>query len=261
VEADWIFDRDFAQDYTKARQTVIRELLGPLKEPMQLASALDLGCGIGYFSKFLADLGFNVVAIDGRTENASEGQKRYPQVKFLSRDAEDPALPELGAFDLVLCVGLLYHLENPFRVIRSLHSLTKKVLIVEAMCAPGKEPALHLVDEERGEDQGLHYVAFYPTEACLVKMMYRAGFPHVYGFCTLPDHYLFHASFWRRQERTMLVASKEALKTSNLVPLSDIRGSWEILWTRRERLRKKLDGLLGFVRRIRPTLTRAQRSQ
>jgi SAM-dependent methyltransferase len=258
---NWVFDHEFAQDYTKARQTVISEFLAAVRHPLQLTSALDVGCGVGYFSKFLSDLGFHVVAVDGRTENANEAQKRYPKIKFLTRDAEDPALPEIGIFDFVLCVGLLYHLENPFRTIRSLHSVTGKVLVIEAMCAPGKQPSLHLVDEVHGEDQGLNYVAFYPTETCIVKMLYRAGFPCVYGFENPPAHPLFHASLWRRKERTILVASQEPLsvKATGLKLLPDTKGSWEILWTPRERLRNQFDRIFGFLHRKVPTLSKAVR--
>jgi SAM-dependent methyltransferase len=246
----WRFDEDFTRNYTTARQEVIGKFLADVKNTMQLASALDLGCGVGHFSKFLSDLGFRVVAVDGREENAAEGKRRYPEINFVVKNAEDPSLPEIGTFDFVLCVGLIYHLENPFRTIRSLHSLTGKVLIVEAMCAPGDDPSLRLVDEVRGEDQGLNYVAFYPTEACLVKMLYRAGFPYVYGFETLPDYSLFQASFWRRKERTIVVASREPLRTKGLWLLADIHGSWEILSTGRERWRMRLLRLWGPASRL-----------
>ena len=260
MDRNWVFDEPFAQDYTKARQAVIGGFLTAVKEPMSLVSALDVGCGVGYFSKFLSDLGFQVVAVDGRDENAAEGQRRYPEVKFLSRNVEDPDFADLGIFDLVLCVGLVYHLENPFRVIRSLYSLTGKILIVEALCAPGTKPGLQLVDEGLGADQSLNCVAFYPTEACLVKMLYRVGFPFVYGFRRLPGRRFFHPSLRRRKERTILVASKNALTAAEVRLLPDVRGSWEILWTLRERLRKRLDRLRNVLHRGTPILAKAGRS-
>jgi SAM-dependent methyltransferase len=236
LRKDWVFDSEWAQDYIRARQMVISTLLSQVKRPLELTTALDVGCGVGHFSKFLFDTGLRVVAVDGREANASEGRERYPEITFLTRNAEDPALPNVGTFDFVLCVGLIYHLENPFRTVRSLHEMTKKLLVVEAMCAAGTEPTLHLVDEDPGDDQGLNYVAFYPTESCLVKMLYRAGFPYVYGFQALPNHSLFHATFRKRQERTMLVASKCPLPDAQVKLLPNTRGSWEILWAPRERL-------------------------
>jgi tRNA (mo5U34)-methyltransferase len=250
LEKKWTFDSDVVRGYTEVRQEFIRELLRVMREQIQLGTALDVGCGVGYFSKFLSDLGLRVVAIDGREENTREAKERYPEISFFMRNVEDPALPDIGAFDLVLCVGLVYHLENPFRAIRNLHSLTGKVLIVESMCAPGRGPSLHLVDEGEAEDQGLNYVAFYPTEACLVKMLYRAGFPFVYGFVRLPECSPFRASLWRRRERTMLLASKERLSAANLKLAPDVRGSWEILSTPRERWRIRFERMLGLTRKL-----------
>jgi SAM-dependent methyltransferase len=251
VKNPGVFDNDLAQGFRKARQVFIEDLLGRVQPRMKLESALDVGCGIGYFSKFLFDRGFRVIAVDGREENAMEGRKRYPEITFLVKDVESPELIRVGTFDFVLCVGLLYHLENPFRAIRNLHSLTNQLLLIESMCAPGDDPSLKLVDESRDENQGLNYVAFYPTEACLVKMLYRAGFPFVYTFETLPRHPLFDASLWKRRERTMLLATKNQLTVAGLKLARNVRGSWEILASPRERVRARLYRLAGSVRRFR----------
>jgi SAM-dependent methyltransferase len=245
------FDIPSAKEFNQARQDFIGKLLESLRQQVVLQTALDVGCGVGYFSKFLSDTGFHVHGVDGREENIHEAARRSPTVKFLVADAENLPLKELSTFDMVLCAGLLYHLENPFRAIRNLHHLTAKVLIVESMCAPGSRPNMELLDESHDENQGLKYVAFYPSEPCLIKMLYRAGFPYVYVFETLPDHPLFHASFWRRKERTMLVASKEQLSVAALRLTPNVRGSWEILSTPRERLRNRFDRLISSVRRLR----------
>lgn len=258
LEKQWRFDSDLTRGFTELRQSIIRKLLGALRQQVDLGSALDVGCGVGYFSKFLSDLGFRVVALDGREENTTEAKRRYPEISFLTRNAEDPVLSDIGTFDLVLCVGLLYHLENPFRAVRSLHSLTGKVLIVESMCAPGRDPSLQLVDESEAGDQGLNYVAFYPTEACLVKMLYRAGFPFVYEFERLSEHSAFRASLWRWKERTMLLASKVPLNTAGLKPTPDVHASWEILSTPGERWRMRFERLLGFARRPERSISPSQ---
>jgi SAM-dependent methyltransferase len=213
----WSFDGDLTRDYTKVRQAFARKFLEHVRQQMELSTALDVGCGVGYFSKFLSDLGFEVVAVDGREENATEAKRRYPQITFLTKDVEDPSLLDVGNFDFVLSVGLLYHLENPFRAIRNFHSVTRKVLLIESMYIPGSITSLQLLDEGHGDNQGLNYVAFYPTESCLVKMLYRAGFPFVYRFEKLPDEEQFRTTLWRKRSRTFLAASTTALKAPNLM--------------------------------------------
>lgn len=215
VEQGCPFDAPSAQELTRARQDFIRDFLAEIRMQATLQSALDVGCGVGYLSKFLSDLGFAVVATDGREENVIEAQKRYPGITFLTADAER-LVNEVEPRDLVLCAGLLYHLENPFRVIRNLQALTRKVLIVEGMCTPGPGATMELLDEGTSTDQGLNFVAFYPTEECLVKMLYRSGFPFVYFFQRLPEHSLYRKSIRRRRERTILVASKLSLTARSL---------------------------------------------
>jgi len=216
VSEGWSFDSELTRDYTRVRQTFLSAFLGGIRTQVDLHSAADVGCGVGYFSKFLVELGFAVVAVDGREENAAEGQRRHPEITFLTRDVEDPSLAQIGAFDLVLCVGLLYHLENPFRAIRNLHALTGKILFVESMCMADSSTAMQLLDESAIEDQGLNFVAFYPTEACLIKMLYRSGFPFVYLFDRLPDHPFCQATFTRKRQRTFMVASKVPVAGANL---------------------------------------------
>lgn len=225
MEKFWSFDNQETRDFALSRQAFTKALLSDVRGSEALSSALDVGCGVGDFSKLLFDLGFNVIAIDGREENAAEGKKRYPEIEFRVADVEGLSTSQLGAFDLVLCFGLLYHLENPFRAIRNLHSLTKKILLVESMCMPSADATMGLLDEVRDENQGLTYVAFYPSESCLVKMLYRAGFPFVYGFARLPESEFYGSTKWKRRRRTLLAASKVPLTALNLVPI-DERFRW-----------------------------------
>jgi SAM-dependent methyltransferase len=198
----------------------VTELLGEVKGKLGLRTAIDVGCGVGHFAALLTGLGLQVTAVDGRNENVQEAQRRYPRIRFEQCDAEDSALLNFGRFDLVFCFGLLYHLENPLRAIRHLYGMTEKLLLVEGVIFPGTEPVMALIDEERRDDQGLQHIAFYPTEGCLAKMMYRSGFCHVYGFRTQPPHEEYRPERSPRRVRTMLAASSVALASPmlNLLP-------------------------------------------
>jgi len=213
MDRQWLFDRKWTRDFTQARQKTVRALLNDLKMKIQtsLHSALDVGCGVGDFSIFLSGLGLLVTGVDGRVENVTEAKRRHPDTNFVAADAEELASANLGSFDLVLCFGLLYHLENPFRAIRQLYCATNKVLLIEGMCLPDQKPTMGLYDELEGQDQGLNQIAFYPSEACLIKMLYHAGFSFVYTLTKLPEDDLYVESIWRKRVRTMLVASKQEL--------------------------------------------------
>jgi len=217
----FIFDNSTYAEISRARVRFLQTFLPELQRQLGLQTALDVGCGTGFFSEFLRDSGFRVSALDGRKENVEEAQRRVWNVDFRQADVEDPSLPVLGSFDLVLCFGLLYHLENPFRAIRNLFGLTGKVLIVESMCVPDESSLLYLLDEGKLEDQGLNYVALYPSEGCLIKMIWRAGFPFVYRFRDLPDHDQFRDTPGRKRSRTMLVGSQKKMELPALVPAAE----------------------------------------
>ena len=181
-----------------------------------LKTALDAGCGVGFFAALLAQNGFHVTAFDAGRRIWKKRRRRHPAIPFELRNVEDVQITALGQFDLVLCFGLLYHLENPFRALRNLFALTRDVLLIEGMCVPDERACMVLRDECHGEDQGLDYVAFYPSESALIKMCYKVGFSHVYRFVSLPVHEDFRASRNSKRHRTVLLASKGPLNSSLL---------------------------------------------
>jgi SAM-dependent methyltransferase len=258
VEKQWLFDRSWTRNFTKLRQEFITEFLGHVRGQFDLTSAIDVGCGVGDLTKFLSNQGYRVTGVDGRGENVAEAKRRYSNINFVVQDAEDLSKEDVGTFDLVLCFGLLYHLENPFRAIRRLHSLTGKILLVETMCFPSSSTTMELLDEGVAEDQGLNYVAFYPSESCLVKMLYRAGFPFVYTFRTLPADELYSESVWRKRLRTFLVASRSPLTVPSLVherePVQWVVGAtdpWSTTLSRaRDFLKARVFSLRVFASRL-----------
>ena len=211
-----VFDLPHYRRLIESRERFLRRVLPPLKQELKLQTVLDAGCGVGFFSALLAELGFQVTAFDGRAENVAEARRRYPSLRFEQADIEDPRLVDLGRFDLVFCFGLLYHLENPFRAIRNLHALANRALIVESMTIPDARPVLEFREEGPSEDQGLRHLALYPSESCLVKVFYRAGFSDVYGFADLPEHPDFHEARERRQVRSLLLAAPGQVTASFL---------------------------------------------
>ncbi len=230
-----VFDQANYTALNEAREAAVRPLLKEMKKQFSAETALDVGCGSGYFSGVLHTEGFRVTGLDGRAENAALAASRHPQAQFFTANLEDDEVRKYGPADVVVCFGLLYHLENPLRAVRNLHALTGKVLLVESMCLPSNFPVMELRDECRTEDQALQFVAFYPSEACLTKLLYRAGFSFAYSFRKSPEHAAYGDSARQKKSRTMLVASRVELNFPQLesVPEPSAKPDpWSTAWDR-----------------------------
>lgn len=242
-----VFDVPEALRINEARQSSVRAVLEDLRQTLQMRRAADVGCGIGHFSKFLRELRFEVVGIDGREENVREAEHRYPDIEFHQANIEDDLPRRFGTFDLVFCMGLLYHLENPFLAIRRLRVLAKKALLIESMCLPDGKPWMLLREEPRAENQSLTDVAFYPSEGCLVKMLYRAGFSAVYRFAVLPDHDDFQETSTHSRRRVIVLALFEPVSVAGLVPVpepADVVDPWQKI------VKTSTNGVVNRVRRF-----------
>src|SRR5688572_5559647 len=86
--------------------------------PQDLAgkTVLDIGCNAGFFSMRMKERGAaRVVGIDimpSVLRQARFTAKHFGHdIEFLRLDAYDIA--SLGEFDIVVCVGVLYHLKHP----------------------------------------------------------------------------------------------------------------------------------------------------
>lgn len=193
----------------KARREHLDLFLSELIRENGLTTAMDVGCGaLGYFARSLADAGLATRASDARSENVLEARRLHPDIEFSVQDVEDRAFARIDGSDLVLCFGLLYHLENPFLAIRNLSSVTAKCLLIESQVTPANVMGTTLFEEPHAEDQSLRYVVLMPSEQALVKMLYKAGFAAVYRPRQLPKHRDFLSSITRRRVRTILLAWK-----------------------------------------------------
>jgi tRNA (mo5U34)-methyltransferase len=104
------------------------------------ATALDLACSEGWFAHQLLDWGAaHVTGIDVRDVNirrANEVRDNLglpgDRLRFEVADVYDLTAERWGQFDVVLCLGLVYHLENPVGAIRIARDLTRRLCVIES---------------------------------------------------------------------------------------------------------------------------------
>jgi SAM-dependent methyltransferase len=123
MERGFVFDQPHYRAMNEARGEALRQFLLSLEKELTLRSAVDVGCGLGYFSELLRGFRLDVLGLDGRAENIEEAKARVPDAEFHVADAEDSRICSFGKFDLALCFGCSITLKTPsLRFAISLHS-------------------------------------------------------------------------------------------------------------------------------------------
>ena len=105
-------------------------------------SAVDLACHQGYFTMALAQRGAaRVVGVDARTEHCEDSRLiaqalGLANAEIVQGDVHRVDATALGTHDVVLCFGLIYHLEDPVGALRVARKLCKGVCLVETQVVP-----------------------------------------------------------------------------------------------------------------------------
>lgn len=123
-----------------------------LKIDFKNKNILELGSGIGNHTKFILSKKPNlIVSIEGREDNFKILENDFSEnksVKCILHDLEKP-ITDLGIeFDWIYNYGLLYHLKNPFEVIKNISDVPHRNMILET--------CIELDGEENNLNEGNH---------------------------------------------------------------------------------------------------------
>jgi tRNA (mo5U34)-methyltransferase len=165
------------------------ETLGRLRMPEDLTgqTVLDVGCWDGFYSFAAERRGAKrVLATDSFVWRTGRKQGFLLAREALNSKVEDAEIdvlelsPErVGTFDVVLLLGVLYHMRHPMLALERVASVTERLLIVETVIdllwVPAKALAFY-PGSELGEDPTNW---FGPTPAALEAMLRTVGFTRV----------------------------------------------------------------------------------
>jgi 2-polyprenyl-3-methyl-5-hydroxy-6-metoxy-1,4-benzoquinol methylase len=134
----------FEQDYFSRRNYAAKELLvgAHVLAVLRWASdalgmdllsgagkrALDVGCALGFTSRVLCGLGYEVVGLDISKWGASQAKKACA-ADFLVCDAQQSMPFQDGTFDLVTCFEVLEHLPAPQKALAAMFSAAKGTMV------------------------------------------------------------------------------------------------------------------------------------
>lgn len=129
---------------------------------------LDIGCGVGYDSKIMTDLGAKMVGIDLSENQIKIAKEHVKGAKFFVGDIGDK-LTSLGKFDGIMCLASIIHVGaiEMRGVLSNMAKALKKggLLLVSSLDGEGKNYAKSLTSFN-GETYDKNFNNYSAAELC-----------------------------------------------------------------------------------------------
>lgn len=175
-----------------------RKLAGQIPADLHGWSVLDLGCNAGFYTFELARRGATVLGVDvdahylKQARWAAARMQLSERVEFRQMQVYDLARIE-QTFDLVLFMGVFYHLRYPLLALDLVAQRVKRLLVFQTLSAPGEDVLEDtydrgLNDREALLEPGWPKMAFFehrfagdptnwwaPNRACIEAMLRSSG--------------------------------------------------------------------------------------
>ena len=142
----------------------------------------DIGAGDGDMAFLLESLGCDVTAIDWPGTNANEmkglavmARELRSSVAIRKIDLDDQFLLDGERFGLVLSLGLLYHLKNPYYFLEKLSIHARHCLLSTRILPPARtrEPVAYLSKYREFQDDVTNFWFF--SESGILRLLDRCG--------------------------------------------------------------------------------------
>ena len=176
---------------TQRRRYFFDRLLSVTGGDLKGMRVLDLGCNAGYWSLQAVEAGADfVLGIDGRQMHVDQAnlvfeakgveanRYQFEVGNFLHRS--------FGPFDLVLCLGVLYHVPSPVELFDTMASTNAELLVIDTEVSPlsgnfvqlHREPSDDYRDgiSDSGDED---LVVGYPTRGAITMLANRLGYEAV----------------------------------------------------------------------------------
>lgn len=133
-------------------------------------TVLDIGSNGGFMMLEMEKLGATVTAIDSNPLYVNQSnfiKKAFNlNAKVYQRDIE---VPLDNKYDIVLMLGIIYHVENPILALKNTIKATKEYLILETAIAAGEESFAKFMD------LGPLMYKWVPTLKCMETLISYCG--------------------------------------------------------------------------------------
>jgi SAM-dependent methyltransferase len=223
-----IFDEGHVNRHAQRYRYFFEPLLAALGGSLSNRTVLDLGCNAGYWSLASLHAGCDFVcAIDGRLMHVLQaelvmaaeriGGRRY---RLIHADVLQMDFTPLGRFNIVLCLGLLYHVNQPMQLLERAVSACTDILVIDTSVFPSADPVLAIEHDDLSDPRSAlgSDLVFFPSVPALVSMVRALG---MRGVVLRPSFSDYSGSEDYRDGKRRAVLCSRHHDLSSLEPLAE----------------------------------------
>jgi tRNA (mo5U34)-methyltransferase len=154
----------------------------PVPEDLRGKRVLDIGAWDGWFSFEMERRGAEVLALDyAKNTRLLEARRLLgSRIEYRIGDICRLTWRELGTFDIVLFLGVLYHVKHPVMALENVCGMTRRMACIESFVTDADltaAPAMEFYETTALRGQLDNWVG--PNAACLMAFCRTAGFARV----------------------------------------------------------------------------------
>lgn len=135
-----IFNQNHIPRHNQRKKYFFEPMVRLLGGTLEGKRVLDLGCNAGFWSLAAIETGCDfVLGIDGRQMHVDQANLVFEaneveehRYEFLLANLFDVDLGSMGKFDVVLCLGLLYHVSKPMELMELISAVNTDILVIDS---------------------------------------------------------------------------------------------------------------------------------
>jgi tRNA (mo5U34)-methyltransferase len=147
-----IWDETWANRHWQRKKYFFDPLVQLFGGSLRGKRVLDLGCNAGFWSLWAARAGCDyVLGIDGRQMHVDQSNFVF-EAEGIEKDKYDFFVSnifevdfrEFSRFDIVLCLGLLYHVSKPVELLEKISEINDDVLVIDTALSTLPRPSFEV---------------------------------------------------------------------------------------------------------------------
>lgn len=180
------FEQDIVVRHAQRKRYFFDPLVQFFGGSLKGKAVLDLGCNAGFWSLHALQAGCDrVVGIDGRQMHIDQANFVFqvhqidpPRYQFVTANLFEIDFAQFGRFDIVFCLGLMYHVCKPVELMEKIAAVNTDILVIDTDISLSRGSRFDVghetVDcEKNAVDYGL---ILRPTRKAVVDLMVLFGY-------------------------------------------------------------------------------------